>query len=153
MTDPTVLAEAAQDIADVLEAGAAQAGWAPEVCVTIGEPAVSCDSILVWVSRITPSVDNQRCQVATTVTFSYFLASCIGGDVEESCEWWAERSPDHLDRIWPVWVHLVDSVMSGTLCDAECSDITLRDLVPVPAAEFGMWQGSVDVVLSPRAGS
>lgn len=150
MTDATILAEAAESVLDVLLEGAAETGWAPSACVTVGAPAVDCDQIAVWVDQITP-IQTGQCSVASRVSFGYFLASCVGADISETCSWWERRSPKHYDRIWPIWVALVEASLAGTLCvGVTCAEVTLSELRPVPSADIGLWQGSVDVVLSPR---
>lgn len=153
MTDPTVLSEAAESVLTALLVGAEDAGWDVTGCVTVGEPSVDCDKILVWVAGITP-IQTGKCIVASRVRFNFFIASCIGASLKESCEWWDQRSGSHLDRVWAVWIALVEAVLSDSLCvGVTCADVTLGELRPVPAADVGLWQGSVEIVLSPRVGS
>lgn len=152
-TDPTVLHQAAQGVLDALLAGAENTGWEVSGCVTVGEPSIDCDQIMVWVSQVNP-IQTARCSIASQVRVSFYLGSCIGSALREDCAFWEDRSPEHYDRIWSTWIALVDAALDGTLCSGvTCADITLGLLTAVPGGDVGLWRGSVDIVLSPRSGS
>lgn len=152
MTDPTVLHTAATSILTALEAGALDADWEPQGCVTYGEPAYDCDSIYVWVDSIEAETEAQ-CHIATRVTFRYAIGICIGGGQDEDCAFWDGVAADANGKIWATWVGLVDAWVTGTLCAVPCTDIRAGDPLQILTNDGGVavWSGTVTVTVSPVA--
>jgi len=134
MIDVTVLLAAAQGLADTLQAKALEAGYDFETCVTPVEPAVECETINVWLAGIEPTVLG-KCVIAPIVTFRWSVAVCVGVDIVEGCDFWAEgtRTSDVYGALWAVYAGLIKAYLpvqsggDGTLCVSmgvlSCEDV------------------------------
>jgi len=147
-TDPRVLYNTAVDLLAVLKTGADVACWEPAtVEVSVGEPAVDCDAIVVWVSTITP--DGNKCTISTRVELTYQLHVCVGADRDET-EIFESAEFAH-EIAWSVWASLLDACCNpGDIFDAELVDrVTLGPLRMLSnQGGLGIWRGTVSLYQS-----
>lgn len=150
MTDVTVLHDAALSLAATLQVGADDADWDVTVQISAGEPSYDCDAIYVWVGQIVPEIGAGGCVVASKVQFRYAIAECVGTDRDETVIF--TGSSDHHDKVWAVWVALIEACCPspGTLLGDQADTVRLSTLnLLTNSGGETIWSGTVEGVLSP----